>query len=92
MATQSVAATPHMNSSRFYTELVGWYGVVAILFAYTGNMFGWFTVQHPAYLALNITGSLGIVIDAWQQKNWQPVVLNAIWILVAIIGSINVIK
>lgn len=80
-----------MNSSRFYTELAGWYGVIAILAAYAGNMFGWLTAHHPLYLFLNITGSLGIIIDAWKQKNWQPVVLNAVWILIAIIGIINAI-
>jgi hypothetical protein len=78
-----------MTSSRFYGELVGWYGVIAILIAYIGNMLGWMDVQHWLYLVLNITGSIGILIDAAQQKNWQPVVLNLVWMLVAIIGLIR---
>jgi len=76
-----------MLKTRFYGELVGWYGVIAILVAYAGNMFGWIDVHHWAYLTLNITGSIGIGIDAWQQKNWQPVVLNIVWILIAVIGA-----
>lgn len=80
-----------MKPTRFYTELAGWYGVVAILIAYAANMFGWMDIHHPAYPFLNITGSLGIMIDAWKQKNWQPVVLNAIWILIALIGMIKIL-
>lgn len=78
-----------MSSSRFYTELAGWYGVAAILIAYAANMFGWLTVHHPAYLILNITGSFGIAIDAYQQKNWQPVVLNIVWMIIAFVGIVN---
>ena len=75
-----------MKSSRFYGECIGWYGVIAILIAYIGNMLGWMDVHNTIYLILNITGSLGILIDAAQQKNWQPVVLNAIWMVIALIG------
>lgn len=78
-----------MKSSRFYGELIGWYGVIAILIAYVGNMLGWMDVHNTHYLILNITGSLGILIDAAQQKNWQPVVLNVIWMVIAIVGLIK---
>jgi hypothetical protein len=68
------------------TESLGWYGVAAILAAYAGANFGWMSVHSPLYLILNLTGSLGIAIDAYAQKNWQPVVLNAVWFLIAGIG------
>jgi hypothetical protein len=68
------------------TESLGWYGVAAILVAYAGASFGWMSVHDPLYLVLNLTGSLGIAIDAYAQKNWQPVVLNAVWFLIAGIG------
>lgn len=77
---------PNTNLSR---ELIGWYGVLAILLAYGCNMLGWLSARDLAYLALNITGSLGILIDAFQQKNWQPVVLNAIWMIMGFIGLGN---
>jgi|WetSurMetagenome_2_1015567.scaffolds.fasta_scaffold1349113_1 hypothetical protein len=78
-----------MSSSRFYSEIAGWYGVIAILVAYAGNMLGWIGVDSMLYLFLNITGSLGILVDAAKQKNWQPVVLNAVWMVIAIIGLIR---
>jgi hypothetical protein len=78
-------------TSRTYTEIAGWYGVIAILIAYTGNMLGWIDVDSNFYLILNITGSLGILVDAMKQKNWQPVVLNAVWMIIAIIGLVRTI-
>ncbi len=78
-----------MLKTNFYRELVGWYGVFAILLAYGCNMLGWLSAHDFAYLALNITGSLGILIDAFQHKNWQPVVLNAIWMIIGFIGLGN---
>jgi hypothetical protein len=78
-----------MLNTHFLRELAGWYGVVAILIAYGLNMLGWMSAHDFAYLALNITGSLGVLIDAFQQKNWQPVVLNAIWMIIGFIGLGN---
>lgn len=77
--------------SRTYTELAGWYGVIAILIAYAGNMLEWIAVNSMLYLFLNATGSLGILIDAAKQKNWQPVVLNIIWMIIALIGLARII-
>jgi hypothetical protein len=68
------------------TEGLGWYGVVTILIAYAAISFGWLVASNPVYLLLNLTGSIGIGIDAYAQKNWQPVVLNAVWMAIAVIG------
>jgi len=73
------------------TEGLGWYGVVAILLAYAAISFGWMAVRDPIYLFLNLTGSLGIAIDACAQKNWQPVALNLAWMAIALIGITNTI-
>ncbi len=72
------------------TEGLGWYGVVTILIAYAGINFGWMAVHDPIYLVLNLTGSLGIAVDAYAQKNWQPVVLNAFWMAIAVIGMAQI--
>jgi mannosyltransferase OCH1-like enzyme len=71
------------------TEALGWYGVAAILIAYAGNSFGFVAADHWLYIVLNITGGIGIVIDALGQKNYQPAVLNTIW---AVIGTIALIR
>lgn len=72
--------------SKTWAEVVGWYGVVAILGAYALLMFGVLSTQHAAYLWLNVTGSIAIAVDAYAQKNWQPVILNLVWLAIAVVA------
>ncbi|MBI4599029.1 hypothetical protein HY734_02430 [Candidatus Uhrbacteria bacterium] len=67
-------------------ELLGWYGVVAILLAYVLLTFSVLESQSLAYHLLNASGAVGIVVDAVHQKNWQPAVLNIIWLVIAAIA------
>jgi hypothetical protein len=67
-----------------WSEIVGWYGVVAVVSAYLLNSFSLITPSNIIYPILNLTGAIGIAIDAFKQKNYQPVVLNIIWALVAV--------
>lgn len=76
---------------RNFTELLGWYGVVAILAAYFLNIFNLLSTSSIYYSILNLTGALGIVIDAWKQKDYQPMVLNVVWGLVALIALLRVL-
>jgi len=76
----------------FLTELVGWYGVIALLGAYAAVSFGYLTSGDILFQVLNVTGALGIVIDALAQKNWQPVVLNIVWGTVAIVSLIRILS
>lgn len=71
------------------SEWLGWYGVVAILVAYLLNNFGLLSVKDVSYQLLNLTGALGIAVDALKQKNYQPVVLNIIWGLVALLAILK---
>jgi hypothetical protein len=80
-----------MKSSTL-TEVLGWYGVAAILAAYAAISFEWIAAQNPIYLFLNLTGSFGIAVDAFAQKNWQPVVLNIVWMIIATIGIVRAIS
>ncbi|HAU07587.1 MAG: hypothetical protein UW46_C0013G0003 [Candidatus Yanofskybacteria bacterium GW2011_GWF1_44_227] len=67
----------------------GWYGMVAIVLAYALNNFGVISVSGYWYPFLNITGSLGIIADSWYHKAWQSVILNVVWIIVAIFALIK---
>ena len=68
-----------------WTEILGWYGVIAILLAYLLNSLNIISSSNLWYSMLNLTGAMGIVVDAWKQKNYQPVVLNLVWGLVALV-------
>lgn len=78
-----------MNTPKTVAETLGWYGVIAILTAYAATNLGWLDTTSLLYQVLNITGAAGILIDAYRQKNYQPVVLNAIWMLIAFYAIIQ---
>ncbi len=68
-----------------WIELGSWYGVIVILVAYMGVSFGLFKPTDGFPIFFNITGSLTMLLDAWKDRNWQPVVINIIWILIAMV-------
>jgi len=65
-------------------EFYGWYGTVAIVLAYIMVSFSIISSTNIWYQILNGTGALGIVIEAFHKKDYQPGVLNVIWTLVAL--------
>lgn len=77
------------NKQHFYFDLVGWVGTSLILLAYILNIFEIIQVTDPLYLILNIIGSLGIVIITYIEKANQPLFLNLIWALVALISLLK---
>lgn len=75
--------------SKGWVEIIGWYGVIAILLAYLLNSLNIINSSNIFYSLLNLTGALGIIFDAWKQKNYQPAVLNIIWAFIAVITLIK---
>lgn len=70
-------------------QSIGWYGVVAILAAYVFISLHLLSVDNAWYQALNLTGALAIVVEAASKKDRQPMALNIIWALVALIALIR---
>lgn len=67
-------------------EVLAWVGVVAILVAYALLTFGKIEVHAPLYLILNAGGSAVIILHSYLHRDYQPLALNIIWLLVAAIG------
>lgn len=76
---------------KLFIETLGWYGAGAILLAYALVSFSVFDSTSVSYQILNASGALGIVIVSFSKKTYQPGVLNAIWLLIAIIGLAKVL-
>lgn len=70
---------------------LGWYGVLAILLAYLLVSFSVIEVKSLTYQLLNLSGSLGIIVEAVPKKDAQPAVLNAIWGVIALIAIMRII-
>lgn len=72
-------------------EIFGWYGVVAILVAYALNVLAIVDSTAPLFLWLNATGSAGIVLVSWRKRAYQPMTLNILWLLIAMIGLLQLL-
>ena len=73
------------------TETLGWYGVVAVVGAYALLSLGILSSNSLTFQVLNLTGAIGIVIDAIDDKNTQPAVLNIIWAIIAIVAIVKIL-
>jgi hypothetical protein len=73
------------------TEFVGWVGVVLILVAYALLSADVLNQDRVAYHILNLTGGIGIIIDAVADKNYQPAALNVVWIMIALYAITRIV-
>jgi hypothetical protein len=80
-----------MNTNKAIYQILGWYGLVAILSAYCLITFSLLTPHSLIYQLLNLTGSVGIALETYQKKDYQPFFLNIIWMLIAAVGIISAI-
>ena len=71
-------------------EWWAWIGVVLIVVAFGLNNFGILTNKDPLYQIMNIVGSLGLMIDSFGEKDYQPAVLNFVWLLIAVIALVSI--
>lgn len=72
-------------------QILGWYGVVAILLAYALLSFDIIPADGVVYQLLNLTGALGIILAAYAKKDMQPVVLNIVWLIIAAVALVGVV-
>jgi hypothetical protein len=68
------------------TEALGWIGIILVLTAYGLITFEVIPAGSLLFMGLNLVGAIGIALDAWEDKNIQPVVLNIIWAVIAVVG------
>jgi len=72
-------------------EIIGWTGMTLILVAYAFNAFNLIGTDSLFYALFNIIGSAGIIYASFYKKDYQPVVLNFIWIAIAIFLMVKVL-
>ncbi|HSD98440.1 MAG TPA: hypothetical protein VLB73_01935 [Patescibacteria group bacterium] len=77
---------------KIITEVLGWYGTIAIVGAYALVSFSLIKSSSLLYQLLNITGSLGIVAISLNKKAYQPAVLNIIWAVIATIAIFSLLR
>lgn len=78
------------STRKIIIDLLGWYGVLAILMAFALNNFEVLTARDVVYQLLNLTGAIGIIVSSLAKKDFQPVILNCVWLLIAVIALIKI--
>jgi hypothetical protein len=68
-------------------EVLGWTGAVAVLVAYALLTAGRLRERSNWYLALNVGGSAGLAVNALVHGAWPSVVLNLLWLSIALFGA-----
>jgi len=79
-----------MNKN-FIDEVIGWYGMAAILSAYLLVSFEYLSASGIFYQVLNFTGAGGVAYISFKKNAKQPAVLNVIWAIIALVAIIRVI-
>ena len=72
-------------------EIIGWYGTIAIIVAYSLTSFDLLSSNNLWYQILNGTGAIGILIISFRKKAYQPGVLNIIWAIIAFVAILKML-
>jgi len=80
----------NVKIKEIFIDVVGWYGVVATIGAYILVSFLILSPTSLVYQALNLTGALGVTIETYYKKDYQPFWLNLIWMLIAFVAIISI--
>lgn len=75
-----------------WIERGGWLGVGLIVGAYAAINFGIVEANNAFYLGANILGSILVGVDAYRQRNYQPVVLQVVWILISLLTVLRALE
>ena len=71
-------------------SIIGWYGVVATVGAYILVSFSMLSPTSLLYQLLNLTGAVGVTIETWVRRDYQPFWLNLIWAVIALVAIVNI--
>lgn len=72
-------------------ELLGWYGTVAIIGSFALASFSILQPTGLLYQLLNLTGAVGVITISLHKKVYQSVVLNIVWIIIALVAILRII-
>lgn len=79
------------NKITFNENLIGWIGIAMTLSAYFMISLGFFTAGNINYILLNLIGASGVAYTAYRYGNYQSTFVNIVWVVIAILGLMNII-
>ena len=72
-------------------EVLGWYGLLAVVFAYGGVSLSFVSPSSYVYQFLNLSGAVGLGLVAFVKRAYQNGVLNIVWGAIAVVAIIRLI-
>lgn len=70
-------------------DSIGWIGSVMVVLAYALNMYKKMASDAVAYYALNIAGSVCLVINTIYHHAIPSAVVNVIWVFIALLALLR---
>jgi hypothetical protein len=77
---------------KFWVDLIGWAGSLCVLSAYGLLSMHKLTAHSAIYQALNILGSICLIINTVFYFAYPSTFVNIVWLLIAIFALINIYK
>lgn len=74
------------NDLHIIMEIIGWLGSIGILTAYALNSYQKIRSDSTAFLVLNLTGGLLLMVYTFYKDALANTFLNLVWVIVAIIA------
>lgn len=79
-------------SEKILIDIVGWTGSVCVLAAYGLLSLHKLTAHSKLYQALNIIGSLCLILNTIFYSAYPSTFVNIVWLIIAIFALVNIYK
>lgn len=83
--------SPRNKRAALLENTVGWYGALATLSAYLLISLGVLHGKDLSYQLLNLTGAIGLATICYFKRTYQPLFVNIIWSLIAVIAIVDIV-
>lgn len=70
-------------------QSIGWLGAALVLSAYMLTTLGWLAATSVTAAVLNIAGGAGVAAVSWSRRNYQPLVVNLVWTVIALVSLLR---
>lgn len=81
----------HNSHVTLFFNIAGWYGALATLSAYMLISFAILKPLDVKYQFLNLTGSIGLGLICYYKRTYQPLFVNIVWGIIALLAIANII-
>lgn len=73
-------------------SIIGWVGMILIILAYFLLSTKKLKSKSIIYHLLNLLGGAGIIVSAFTTQSWPAMILNIIWMIIAVFSIYKIIN